>query len=86
MEELRNKKNIIGPKTLMFLNKLNYLVKILITKDTNLVKKYNKSLNKNDPYINKESIEQIKKYIKNIIQILKKVKINKIGSNKSKRK
>ena len=28
MEELRNKKNIIGPKTLMFLNKLNYLVKI----------------------------------------------------------
>ena len=86
MEELRNKKNIIGPKTLMFLNKLNYLVKILITKDPNLVKKYNKLLNKNDPYINKESIEQIKKYIKNIIQILKTVKINKIGSNKPKRK
>ena len=86
MEELRNKKNIIGPKTLMFLNKLNYLVKILITKDTNLVKKYNKLLNKNDPYINKESIEQIKIYIKNIIQLLKNVKINKIGSNKPKRK
>ena len=86
MEELRNKKNIIGPKTLMFLNKLNYLVKILITKDPNLVKKYNKLLNKNDPYINKESIEQIKKYIKNIIQLLKNVKINKIGSNKPKRK
>ena len=86
MEELRNKKNIIGPKTLMFLNKLNYLVKILITKDPNLVKKYNKLLNKNDPYINKESIEQIKIYIKNIIQLLKNVKINKIGSNKPKRK
>ena len=86
MEELRNKKNIIGPKTLMFLNKLNYLVKILITKDPNLVKKYNKLLNKNDPYINKESIEQIKIYIKNIIQLLKTVKINKIGSNKPKRK
>ena len=86
MEELRNKKNIIGPKTLMFLNKLNYLVKILITKDPNLVKKYNKLLNKNDPYINKESIEQIKKYIKDIIQLLKNVKINKIGSNKPKRK
>ena len=86
MEVLRNKKNIIGPKTLMFLNKLNYLVKILITKDPNLVKKYNKLINKNDPYINKESIEQIKKYIKNIIQILKTVKINKIGSNKPKRK
>ena len=86
MEELRNKKNIIGPKTLMFLNKLNYLVKILITKDPNLVKKYNKLLNKNDPYINKESIEQIKIYIKNIILLLKNVKINKIGSNKPKRK
>ena len=86
MEELRNKKNIIGPKTLMFLNKLNYLVKILITKDPNLVKKYNKLLNKNDPYINKESIEQIKIYIKNIIQLLKNLKINKIGSNKQKRK
>ena len=86
MEELRNKKNIIGPKTLMFLNKLNYLVKILITKDPNLVKKYNKLINKNDPYINKESIEHIKKYIKNIIQLLKNVKINKIGSNKPKRK
>ena len=86
MEELRNKKNIIGPKTLMFLNKLNYLVKILITKDPNLVKKYNKLLNKNDPYINKESIEQIKIYIKNIIQLLKTLKINKIGSNKPKRK
>ena len=86
MEELRNKKNIIGPKTLMFLNKLNYLVKILITKDPNLVKKYNKLLNKNDPYINKESIEQIKIYIKNIIQLLKNLKINKIGSNKPKRK
>ena len=49
LEDLKNKNNIIGPKTLKFLTKLFYLVKILSTEDQNAIKKYSKLLNKKDP-------------------------------------
>ena len=86
IEDLKKKENIIGPKTMMYLNKLNYLVKILITKDQNLVKKYSKLLNKKEGYIKKESIEKIKKDIEQLINLTKGLKLNKIGNQTAKRK
>ena len=86
MEELKKKENIIGPKTLMYLNKLYYLVKILITKDQNLVKKFSKLLNKKEPFTKKESVEKIKKDIENLINLTKEIKLNKIGVSTIKRK
>ena len=86
MEDLKNKESIIGPKTLIYLNKLNYLIKILITKDQNLIKKYSKLLNKKEGYIKKESIEQLKKDIEQLINLTKGLKLNKIGNQTVKRK
>ena len=86
MEELKRKENIIGPRTLMYLNKLFYLVKILITKDQNLKTKYSKLLNKKEPFKEKESIEQLKKDIETLINLTNELKLNKIGAITYKRK
>ena len=86
IEDLKNKENVIGPKTMMYLNKLNYLIKILITKDQKLVKKYSKLLNKKEGYIKKESVEQLKKDIEKLINLTKGLKLNKIGNQTAKRK
>ena len=75
VEELKKKQNIIGPKTLSYLNKIFYLVKIIITKDNNLIKKYSKLLNKKEPNVKKESIEQLKVDIEKLISLLKNLKI-----------
>lgn len=75
VEELKKKQNIIGPKTLSYLNKIFYLVKIMITKDNNLIKKYSKLLNKKEPNVKKESIGQLKADIEKLISLLKNLKI-----------
>ena len=86
MEELKRKENIIGPRTLSYLNKLFYLVKILVTKDQNLKVKYSKLLNKKEPFKETESIEQLKKDIENLINLTNELKVNKIGNITFKRK
>ena len=86
MEELKRKENIIGPRTLSYLNKLFYLVKILVTKDQNLKVKYSKLLNKKEPFKETESIEQLKKDIENLINLTNDLKVNKIGNITFKRK
>ena len=86
MEELKRKENIIGPRTLSYLNKLFYLVKILVTKDQNLKVKYSKLLNKKEPFNETESIEQLKKDIENLINLTSELKVNKIGNITFKRK
>ena len=86
LEDLKNKNNIIGPKTLKFLTKLFYLVKILSTEDQNAIKKYSKLLNKKDHLKEKESIEELQKEIKVLIDLTKDLKLNKIGYSKAKRK
>ena len=86
MEELKRKENIIGPKTLSYLNKIFYMVKLLITKDNTLAKKYTKLLNKKEPLIEKESIEQLRKDIENLIKLTSELKLNKIGITPIKRK
>ena len=86
IEDMRQKKNILGPKTMSFLNKLFYLVKILISKDQTSIKKYSKLLNKKEPVTSKESIEELKKDIENLINLTKKLKINKIGTTPVKRR
>ena len=86
MEELKRKENIIGPRTLSYLNKLFYLVKILVTKDQNLKVKYSKLLNKKEPFKETESIEQHKKDIENLINLTNELKVNKIGNITFKRK
>lgn len=75
MEELKKKQNIIGPKTLSYLNKIYYLVKIIVTKDNKLIKKFSKLLNKKDPNVKKESIEQLKADIETLTSLLKNLKI-----------
>ena len=86
MEELKRKENIIGPRTLSYLNKLFYLVKILVTKDQNLKVKYSKLLNKKEPFRETESIEQLKKDIETLINLTNDLKVNKIGNITFKRK
>ena len=86
MEELKRKENIIGPRTLSYLNKLFYLVKILVTKDQNLKVKYSKLLNKKEPFKETESIEKLKKDIENLINLTNELKVNKIGNITFKRK
>ena len=77
LEEYKKKQNIIGPKTLSYLNKINILIKILLTKDNNLIKKYNKLLNKKEAKsIKKETIEQLKTDIENLISLINTIKIN----------
>ena len=83
-EEMKKKQNIIGPKTLTYLTKINYLVKILITKDNNLIKKYSKLLHKKEGHMRRESIEQLKIDIENVLSLLKALKIN--SSESAKRK
>ena len=75
-EEMKKKQNIIGPKTLTYLTKINYLVKILISKDNNLIKKYSKLLHKKEGHMKRESIEQLKIDIENVLSLLKALKIN----------
>ena len=77
LEEYKKKQNIIGPKTLSYLNKINILIKILLTKDNNLIKKYNKLLNKKEAKsIKKETIEQLKTDIENLKSLINTIKIN----------
>ena len=83
-EEMKKKQNIIGPKTLTYLTKINYLVKILITKDNNLIKKYSKLFHKKEGHMRRESIEQLKIDIENVLSLLKALKIN--SSESAKRK
>ena len=85
LEEYKKKQNIIGPKTLSYLNKINYLIKISLTKDNNLIKKYSKLLHKKEArLINKETIEQLKADIENLIKLVNAIKIN--SYDKMKRK
>ena len=86
MEDLKNKHNIIAPKTLMFLNKLNYLIKKRTANNSDIVNQYYKTLKKNEALTRRLSIEKVKEDIQNMINLIKKVKINKIGSVQPKRK
>ena len=86
MEGLKNKNKILAPKLLMFLNKLNYLVKKRTLKDSNLIAQYHKILLKNESLIKKLTIEKLKEDIQNIIKLVKIQKIKKLKSDKSKRK
>ena len=86
MEDLKNKHNIIAPKTLMFLNKLNYLIKKRTANNSDIINHYYKTLKKNEALTRRLSIEKVKEDIQNMINLIKKVKINKIGSVQPKRK
>ena len=86
MEDLKNKHNIIAPKTLMFLNKLNYLIKKRTANNSDIINQYYKTLKKNEALTRRLSIEKVKEDIQNMINLIKKVKINKIGSVQPKRK
>ena len=86
MEDLNNKNNISGLKSLMFLNKLNYFVKKRTTNNVNVINHYYQILKQNEAYIKELSLEKLKEDIENLINLVKIVKIKKIGSVQPKRK
>ena len=86
MEDLNNKNNISGLKSLMFLNKLNYFVKKRTTNNVNVINHYYQILKQNEAYIKELSLEKLKEDIENLINLVKMVKIKKIGSVQPKRK
>ena len=79
IEELKRKENYIGPKNLMYLNKLFYLVQIMSTSDQNVIKKYTKLLNKKEPFPRKSKVDALKKEIEDMLKLTSKLKLNKIG-------
>ena len=85
LENLKNKQNIIGPKTLMFLYKLNYYIKKRTIKNRGLINQYYKLLKEKEAYVKELSVEKLKEEIQNMKNLVKTIKINKIGSVKTKR-
>ena len=85
LEDLKNKNNIIGSKALMFLDKLNFLMNKRTLKNLNLIDQYNKVLKENEALRKKLSIENLKEDIENMKNLVKTVKLSKVGSVQPKR-